>query len=234
MELCFDSNYQLSASIKAKKSRQVQISLLITALTPIKGADGSNWWLIASTPLSQSDAAPVNLVTTTTPTELNFKGDYWEFYWPLSTAQIYSSSEYIWNVLSAYLSSNFVYFYDVFEALVLQLWVQYIWASWSSRVWIGVAFWRRDVKWNEGENGKGNGQDLGWTWDRDMAKCGGRAHEKLWHVKSPSVYTVHILALPCHVHFAFCADIWSRGKCRQFFASLCSLALRRSGNFWAA
>ena len=71
---CFDSwaNYQLSALLKAKKARQVEISLLITARGgSIKGADGSNWWLIAST-LAVADAAPVNLVTT--PTKLNFKG----------------------------------------------------------------------------------------------------------------------------------------------------------------
>ena len=77
---CFDSwaNYQLSASLKAKKARQVEISLLITARG---GSNKRRRWeqlMVDCFHLSSRRRRPCKFGHH--PHQTQFQGDYWEFY----------------------------------------------------------------------------------------------------------------------------------------------------------
>ena len=78
---CFDSwaNYQLSASLKAKKARQVEISLLITAQRG--GSNKRRRWeqlMVDCFHLSSRRRRPCKFGHH--PQQTQFQGDYWEFY----------------------------------------------------------------------------------------------------------------------------------------------------------
>ena len=78
---CFDSwaNYQLSASLKAKKARQVEISLLITAQRG--GSNKRRRWeqlMVDCFHLSSRRRRPCKFGHH--PHQTQFQGDYWEFY----------------------------------------------------------------------------------------------------------------------------------------------------------
>ena len=139
---CFDSwaNYQLSASLKAKKARQVEISLLITARG---GSNKRRRWeqlMVDCFHLSSRRRRPCKFGHH--PHQTQFQGDYWEFYCSHLVTRRSTAGVYIRLVYDTY--------FPIVDAFMFYLKLQFysyrcnIWTSWPSEFGTGRLFGRRE------------------------------------------------------------------------------------------